>query len=88
MVLKFEIEEELENKFRETAMKRYGYTKGSLQKASREAFGNWILQQTQKTPKVSNPFDLIEGILIKSRGKKTSVELQHEAKRLWMKQSL
>ena len=88
MVLKFELEKNLEHTFRETAMKRYGYAKGSLQKASREAFTNWILQQAHKTPKVSNPFDLIEGILIKLRGKKTSVELQHEAKSLWMKQSL
>jgi len=88
MVLKFEFEESLEKKFREIAMKKYDYTKGSLQKASREAFVNWILQQSEKTPKVSEPFSLIEGILTKLRGKKTSVELQHEAKKLWLKQSL
>lgn len=88
MVLKFEFDENLEKKFRETAMKKYGYTKGSLQKASREAFINWILQQTNHTPKVENPFILIDGILSRLKGKKTSVELQHEANKLWMKQYL
>ena len=85
MVLKVELEKELEYKFREAAMKRYGYKKGSLQKATREALSNWVMQQSHKVPKVEDPFKLVEGILGHLKGKKTSVQLQHEAKDLWAK---
>jgi len=85
MVLKFEFEGELENKFRETAMKKFGYAKGSLQKASKEALSDWVHQQSTKIPKVEDPFKLVEGILSHLKGKKTSVQLQHEAVNLWTK---
>ena len=88
MVLKVELEKELENKFREAAMRKFGYSKGSLKKASKEAFGNWIMQQSRKVPKVEDPFRLVEGILGHLKGKKTSVQLQHEAKELWAKKYL
>ena len=85
MVLKFELEKELENKFRETAMRKYGFAKGSLQKASKEALSEWVHQHSSKIPKVEDPFKLVEGILSHLRGKKTSVQLQHEATKLWAK---
>lgn len=85
MVLKVELEKELEHRFRETAMKMYGYKRGSLQKAAKEALSNWIIQQSHKVPKVEDPFRLVEGILGHLKGKKTSVQLQHEAKDLWAK---
>ena len=85
MVLKFELEKELEQKFRETAMKKYGYRKGSLQKASKEALSSWVKQQSSKVPNVEDPFRLVEGILSHLKGKKTSVQLQHEAVKLWAK---
>jgi len=83
MSLRLELED-LEQQFRETAMKKYGYSKGALQKASREAFQKWILEQ-QGLPTAKDPFILIRGILKKYRGKVTSVELQHAAKHLWVK---
>ena len=85
MVLKFELEKELEHKFRESAMKKYGYVKGALQKASKEALSEWVHQQPSKIPKVEDPFKLVRGILKHLKGKKTSVQLQHEVKDLWMK---
>lgn len=88
MVLKVELEKELENKFREAAMRKFGYSKGSLQKASKEALSNWVMQQSHKVPKVEDPFKLVEGILGHLRGKTTSVELQHEAVKLWAKKYL
>ena len=74
----------LEKKFRETAMKKYGYSKGALKKASIEALNKWIAEQ-QEIPRSDNPFTLIEGVLEKFKGKIGSVELQHYAKRLWVK---
>jgi len=85
MVLKFELERELEHKFREAAMRRYGYRKGALQKATKEALGNWVNQQSTKIPKVKDPFKLVRGMLKDLKGKTTSVELQHEAVKSWAK---
>ena len=88
MVLKVELEKELEHKFRETAMKKFGYSKGSIQKASREALSSWIMQQSSKVPTVKDPFKLVRGMLSDLKGKTTSVELQHEATKLWAKKYL
>ena len=85
MVLKVELDKELESRFREAAMKKYGYRKGSLQKATKEALSNWVMQQSTRVPKVKDPFKLVEGMLGHLRGKTTSVELQHEAVKLWAK---
>ena len=85
MVLKAEIGKELEQKFRRTAMNRYGYAKGSLQKATKEAIGQWVKQQSDKIPVVEDPFPYIMGLLKDFRGKKTSVDLQHEARDVWTK---
>ena len=52
MVLKVQLEEELELKFREAAMRKFGYAKGSIQKAVRDAFQIWIKDQAKfKKPK-------------------------------------
>ena len=88
MVLKVELEKELEYRFREAAMRKYGYQKGSLQKATKEALSNWVMRQFTKVPQVKDPFKLVEGILSHLRGKTTSVELQHEATKLWAKKYL
>ena len=88
MVLKVELEKELEHKLRETAMKKFGYSRGSIQKASREALSSWVTQQSTKLPKVDDPFRLVEGMLSHLKGKKTSVQLQHEAAKLWAKKYL
>ena len=76
MVLKMEFEEELERKFRELAMKRYGYSKGSIKKAGEEAIKSWI-DEEEELPSEEDPIRSIRGIL--KHVKKTSVELQHEA---------
>lgn len=83
MSLRLELDE-LEKQFREKAMKKYGYSKGSLKKASIDAFRGWIREQ-QEIPFAEDPFPLIEGILEKFRGKMTAVELQHAAKKMWVK---
>ncbi len=83
MVLKVEFPKALEHQFREVAMRKYGFVKGSLKKASEEAIREWIREQKKELPKSENPIALIDGILSHVKGKFTSVELQHEAKKLW-----
>ena len=86
MSLRLEIRGELEKKFRKTAMETYGYEKGSIKKAAEEAFELWISTGKQNgIDNVDNPIKLIEGIFSPLRGKYTSVQLQHEAKSLWLK---
>ncbi len=74
----------LEQVFREKAMKKYGYSKGALKKASIEALQTWVNEQ-KELPVSKEPFKLIEGILEEYRGKISSVELQHSAAKLWVK---
>ena len=85
MVLKINFDKEFERKFRELAMKKHGFYKGSIKKAGEEALREWIKTEDRSLPSVKDPIKLIEGILISERGKKSSVELQHEAKKLWLK---
>ena len=88
MSLRLEIDKELEKRFRETAMKEFGYGKGSLRKAGEEAFSKWVNERPRKPiKKVDDPIKLIEGILSKYKGKYTSVELQHEASKIWTKKA-
>ena len=88
MVLKVELEKEFEHKFREAAMRKFGYKKGSLQEATKEALSIWVMQQSTKLPKVEDPFKPVEGMLSHLKGKKTSVQLQHEATKIWAKKYL
>ena len=84
MTLKLAFEPELEEKFRELAMKRYGYGKGAITKAGREAVKKWVDDDFfVGIPRVKTPIKKIRGILSHLKGKYTSVELQHEAMELW-----
>lgn len=86
MSLRLELEPELEQVFREAAMRSNGFKKGALQKSAEEALRAWLRENAaSKVPKAKDPFKLVEGILSELRGKKTSVELQHEVKLLWTK---
>lgn len=83
--IKIHIPEELNKKFREVAMKKYGYTKGSLSIAAQRALEKWTYDQVirEKVKDIAkrttkDAVDEIEGLLAHVKGK-TSVELQHEA---------
>ncbi|HLD48834.1 MAG TPA: hypothetical protein VJB11_00560 [archaeon] len=85
MSLRLEIDENLEKKFREMAMKEFGYGKGSIRKASESAISKWVSDRQKKLlKKVDDPVKLIEGA-IQKKGKAGSVELQHEATKIWAK---
>jgi hypothetical protein len=90
MVIKVDLDKNLEQSFRQTAMKRFGYSKGSIKKAAEAAIKKWTIEEGEAAQSVQNerrqkgnPVDLIGGGLAHLKGKKTSLELQHESKIVW-----
>ena len=75
--LKVQLRKEKAQRVRETAMKRFGYSKGSISKALGEAVGDWMKKNQvlsgSKVPDWSDVRGALKDI------KMTSVELQHAA---------
>lgn len=86
MSLRVQIDPRLERKFRETAMKKFGYGKGALSKAAEEAILNWISCQKEAPIFEGDPVKAIEGLL--KDVDVDSVTLQHESHKLWAKKVL
>ena len=86
-MIRANISKELEKKFRELAMRRFGYAKSSLQKAVEEAIARWISWVEEKELKFEgDPVEAIDGIL--ADPEIDSVELQHKLKELWVSKVL
>ena len=83
MSIKLELEKDLEKRFREAAMKVYGFGKGAISKAAQEAIRSWLEEVEVKAPKSFDPVEELRG-LIKKKGV-NSVTLRHEITKLWMK---
>lgn len=82
MSLRVQVGREVEEKFRELAMRRFGYGKGSLSKAAEEAITRWISHvEGEGLNFEGDPVEAIDGLL--SDLDLTSVELQHEARDIW-----
>lgn len=79
--MKVKVSEEIERKFRELAMRRLGYGKGSLSKAAEEAFIIWISLVEDTLKFDGDPVESIDGLLADIDI--DSVKLQHEAIKLW-----
>lgn len=79
--LKVQVSEYIERKFRELAMRRFGYGKGSLSKAAEEAFAMWISIVEGSLGFNGDPVEAIEGLL--AHIKIDSLKLQHEVINLW-----
>lgn len=62
-------------------MRRFGFRKGSLSEAANEAFSMWISMVEQALGFSGDPVEAIDGLLADI--KVDSVELQHEAGKLW-----
>jgi hypothetical protein len=86
MSLRVQIDPKLENKFREAAMKKFGYGKGALSKAAEEAILNWVSNEKEKPVFEGDPVKAIEGLL--KDIDVDSVTLQHEAQKVWAKKVL
>lgn len=85
--MKVKVSDETERKFREAAMRTFGYSKGSISAASEKAFADWVGQNEMAAIRemaykegITDPIKAIKGVL--RHVKKTSVELQHEAGRI------
>lgn len=74
--LRAQVTKEKTQKVREEAMKRFGYSKGSISKAVNEALDEWIKKPSKKQVKKVDWSDL-RGVL--KEVKMSSVELQHKA---------
>jgi hypothetical protein len=86
-VIKAKIDKKLELKFRELAMRRYGYSKGAISRAVEDAILKWIsLVEKEQISFEGDPIEAIKGIL--SDVKFESVELQHMIKDIWISRLL
>jgi hypothetical protein len=81
-VIKAKIDSRLELRFRELAMRRFGYSKGAISRAVEEAILRWIsLAEEGSISFEGDPVEVIDGIL--SDINMGSVELQHMIKDIW-----
>lgn len=78
--LRLQVRRELEAKFREAAMRRFGFVKGALSRAAEEALEGW-LARVDDVHFEGDPVQAIEGLL--SDVKMDAVELQHWARQRW-----
>ena len=87
MSLRIQIDDKLERKFREKAMKKFGYGKGALSKAAEEAILNWVSTADEESVNFEgDPVKAIEGLL--KDVNVDSITLQHEIQKLWAKKVL
>jgi len=87
VVLRGQIDKKLERRFREVAMRRFGYSKGALTKALEEAVIRWISSvEEERTSFEGDPVEAIDGLL--SGIDADAVSLQHEVKKIWVSRSI
>ena len=70
MSLRLELDKELERKFRELAMRRYGFGKGSIKKAAETAIKRWTetseIGKKEKNSAIAKSLKLLEtGVKLK-----------------------
>lgn len=75
--LRAQVQREKAQKVRETAMKRFGYSKGSISKAINVALDEWLMKQGQRKKERKPDWGKIRGAL--KDIKMDSVTLQHAA---------
>ena len=82
-MIRAKIDGRLELRFRELAMKRFGYGKGALTKAVEEAILRWISSVEEETLVFEgDPIKVIDGVL--SDIELDSVKLQHMIRDIWV----
>lgn len=80
--IRLHVNEELEKKFREVAMRRFGYGKSSLTRAAEEAIQKWLISvSAEDFVFEGDPVEALDGML--ADVDLDSVELQHLAIKKW-----
>jgi hypothetical protein len=79
--LRLQVREDLERRFREMAMKRFGFEKGALTRAAEQAFERWLSTAKEDVQFEGDPSKAIDGIL--GEMNVNSVELQHSVRKSW-----
>ena len=79
--MRLKVRDDLEKRFRETAMRRFGFGKGALTRAAEQAFERWLSTAKENVRFEGDPVKAIDGILVGM--KLNSVELQHSVRRGW-----
>lgn len=79
--LRLQLRSDLERRFREAAMRRFGFRRGALTRAAEQAIEKWISSGYESVRFEGDPVKAIDGILADLT--LSSVELQHSAKRTW-----
>lgn len=93
--IKVQVSDKAEKKFREAAMKKFGYTKGALSQAAEKALQEWSDKELAKEEVrkiiedsgITSIASEIKGVLKHVKGK-TSVQLQHEAGKIRARRAL
>jgi len=80
--LRLQLRDDLEKRFRETAMKRFGFGKGALTRAAEQAFERWLSTAKENVRFEGDPVRAIDGVLREM--KLNSVELQHSVRKAWV----
>jgi hypothetical protein len=79
--LRLQVRSDLEKRFRETAMRRFGFGRGALTQAAEQAFEKWLSTARENVRFEGDPVKAIDGILREMR--LGSVELQHSVRTAW-----
>ncbi len=78
--VRLQVNRELEARFREAAMRRFGFAKGALSRAAEEAIQLW-LSSIEGVGFEGDPIEALDGLL--SGVKIDSVRMQHSATDIW-----
>jgi hypothetical protein len=90
-ILKVNLEEELLRKFKEEALRRFGYTKGALSIAAREALKKWLesdLEKEKKLEEFSKALKEAAGIWTDEEGYKFVKKIRKESEKRLKKMGL
>ncbi|RLG70905.1 MAG: hypothetical protein DRO23_12695 [Thermoprotei archaeon] len=86
-MIRARIDGRLELRFRELAMRRFGYGKGALSRAVEEAILRWVSSVEEESVFFEgDPVEVIDSVL--SDVRLDSVELQHRIKDIWVSRVL
>lgn len=79
--LRLQVRDDLEKRFRETAIRRFGSGRGALTRAAEQAFERWLSSSKENVSFEGDPVKAIDGIL--GEMKVDSVELQRSVRKSW-----